>query len=62
MKHTVSVEASKAAPPVLVSAGTSLGGIPLNEWVAIATITYILLQGTYLLWKWYREYKATKGG
>ncbi len=42
----------KTAPPVTVWA------LSLNEWVAIATIGYVVLQAGYLLWKWRREWKA----
>lgn len=41
--------------------GTAGGGAyayTLNEWVAITTIGYVLLQGAYLIWKWVREAKG----
>jgi hypothetical protein len=42
----------KTAPPLTVWALT------LNEWVAIATLCYVVLQAAYLIWKWRRETKA----
>ncbi|MDP2018981.1 hypothetical protein [Hydrogenophaga sp.] len=43
------VEVAKAAP------GITLTGLTLNEYVAIATIFFIVLQALYLLRKWVRE-------
>lgn len=45
----VGVASLKAAPPITVSLLT------LNEWVAVATLGYVLLQAAYLIWKWRRE-------
>lgn len=42
---------------VLPVAGWAL---TLNQWVAIATLSYIALQIGYLIWKWCRE--ARKAG
>lgn len=45
--------AGKAAPPVAY-VGVSLAGISLPDWVALATLGYILLQVAHLIWRWYR--------
>lgn len=42
---------AKATPPVTISALT------LNEWAAIATFVYVVLQTAYLVWKWRREWR-----
>lgn len=55
MKLEFQQESIKAAPAV---AGTVYSTVTLNEWVAIATLIYILLQTGYLLWKWHKEYKG----
>ena len=52
--HDVAVEAAKGAPAV---AGALAASFTLNEWVAIATGLYILIQCLYLLRKWWREEK-----
>lgn len=49
--HDVSVAAAKIAPP----AALMFFGLTLNEWVAVATIVYLVLQIGYLVWKWRRE-------
>lgn len=52
MMRDLGLEVTKASPPAIVAALT------LNEWVAVATILYIVLQGAYLIWKWRREWVA----
>lgn len=54
MKTELAQEAVKGAPAV---AGTAYAWFTLNEWVAVATIVYIVIQAVYLLRKWYREEK-----
>lgn len=46
------MEAVKAVPPLTIYTLT------LNEWLAVATILYIVLQAAYLVWKWRRDAKA----
>lgn len=50
--HEIGAAGLKASPPVAAAVFT------MNEWVAIATVLYILLQGAYLLWKWRGEWLA----
>ena len=47
LKH----EALKAAPPIVITTYATFSGFTLNEWVAIATIVYILLQVVVLVRK-----------
>lgn len=42
------------------SVGGGAYAYTLNEWVAIATISYIAMQMGYLAWKWIREAKGKK--
>lgn len=51
MRSDVTVASLKASPPIAAMAF----GLTLNEWVAVATIVYLALQGVYLIWKWRRE-------
>ena len=57
LSHEFQVETLKAAPALV---GAGFAGYTLNEWVAIVTIIYILLQAAYLLWKWRREAKSKR--
>lgn len=58
VKETIAAEAVKSAPPVAVAGSAWLFGLTLNDWVAIGTLTYLAIQGAYLLWRWYREVKG----
>lgn len=40
MKHETLSQAAQAAPPVSV-AGLNLYGVPLAEWVQVATLIYV---------------------
>jgi hypothetical protein len=48
------VAAVKSSPPVVVTAAAA-AGMPLQSWVAIATLVYVMLQTAYLIWKWARD-------
>lgn len=52
-----SVMAVKAAPPVAV-VGATLFGVPLQEWVYILTIIYLVLQIVSLLLKCWKERRS----
>ena len=60
MKQDLAAEAMKAAPPVAVVTANTVAGMTLNDYVALATIAYVVLQAAYLCWKWYKEHKASK--
>lgn len=51
---------AKLIPPAAVTM-VSVAGYTLQDWVFIATIGYLVLQATHLLWKWWRETKAKNG-
>jgi hypothetical protein len=54
MKTELAQQATKGAPAV---GGTILASMTLNEWVALATGIYIVIQIFYLVRKWFREEK-----
>ena len=56
MQKIVVSEATKSAPPVIVTAAVA-EGFTVNEWLAVATIIYIVMQACYLGWKWYKEWR-----
>lgn len=58
MKTDFTSEAIKGTPAV---AGAVASALTLNEWVAIATGIYVVVQVAYLLRKWWREEKDWKG-
>lgn len=53
MQETVVPVALKTSPPVAVSALTLLG-VPLQEWVYIVTIVFVLLQSAKLVYDWWK--------
>jgi hypothetical protein len=57
MKAVVLHEGAKSAPPVVVAGTAWLFGLTLNDWVAVGTLVYLALQGGFLVWRWYWEYK-----
>lgn len=52
--HDLGAAGFKLAPPVTAAAFT------MNEWVAIATVLYIVLQAAHLAWKWRGEWLARR--
>lgn len=47
----------KTAPPVAVSLAARIAHLSLADWVAVATLIYVVLQSAHLLWKWFREWR-----
>ena len=60
MKTEVMSEGAKSTLPVTVSALAWFDAVPLNNWLILVSILYVLMQASYLVWKWYKEYKASK--
>lgn len=56
MSRDLGVATAKALPPITVWTLT------LNEWVAVATVAYLILQSGYLIWKWRREWVRREPG
>lgn len=54
MKTEFATEAMKGTPAV---AGAATAMLTLNQWVALGTGIYIVIQAAYLLRKWWREEK-----
>lgn len=52
MKPELIAEGLKGAPAV---GGTAWYYLSMNEWIGLATGIYIVIQGAYLLRKWWRE-------
>jgi 4-hydroxybenzoate polyprenyltransferase len=52
MKTEVSAESGKSA---LALIGAATASLTLNQWVAMATGVYVVVQIAYLIRKWIRE-------
>lgn len=46
---SITTAVAKAAPPVAVTSANFILGFTLNDWVAIATLIYIVLQAFFLV-------------
>lgn len=60
IKEEIADQATRAVPPVAVSAGAMLYGVTLSQWVAIATLVYILTQIVILIRRELRAVKAQR--
>ena len=58
IRNEIAEQVAKAVPPVVVTAGSLAPGVTLNEWVAIATLIYILIQAIVLIRKERRNTRA----
>jgi hypothetical protein len=52
----LSKAAAELTPPVVFGA-VRLAGMSLPDWVAAATLVYIVLQAAHLVWRWRRQAK-----
>ena len=52
LSNDLTVAVGKSAPPVAVGTAAAVG-IPLEDWVMILTIVYLLLQIVYLGYKFW---------
>lgn len=59
-KMEVGAEALKATPPVTV-ASLTIAGVSLNDLVLLATLAYIVLQASFLLYRWWRMHTGQGG-
>lgn len=50
--RNVASQAIQATPAI---AGSVASALTLNQWIAIGTAIYLIVQVAYLLRKWYRE-------
>ena len=55
----MSKDAIQSTPPIVVS-GLTLAGIPLQEWVYILTLVYLIFQIGFVLRKVYYTYKGDR--
>lgn len=60
MKNEIIAEAIKSAPAVAITGAITLFGMTLNEWVALATLLWVLLQFANLAIRMVRKYLLGK--
>jgi hypothetical protein len=55
-RHDLAQAGLHATPGGAAAAGFKMAGLGLADWVALGSLTFIVLQGGYLIWKWRRDY------
>lgn len=53
-KHDIGHAVFQTAPGAAVAGGARVGGLPLSDWLVVASIGFIILQAAFLVWKWRR--------
>lgn len=57
VKADILAEVQRAAPPAAVTGATYFGMSP-SGWVIALTLTYLVLQIGWLLWRWHRAWST----
>jgi hypothetical protein len=55
-RHDLGQAGLHVTPGGAVAAGSKMAGLALADWVALASLTFIIFQVGYLIWKWRRDY------
>lgn len=55
-KQDIASAAYHATPGAVTAGGFRLAGLPLSDWLVLASLSFIALQAAYLVWKWRRDY------
>lgn len=60
----ITTAAARAAPvpPAIVGVTDLTGVVNWDMWVKIVTVVYFIVLTGYQIWKWRREYRASKKG
>ena len=53
-KNDIDHAVFQTAPGAAVASGARVGGLPLSDWLVVASIGFIILQAAFLVWKWRR--------
>jgi hypothetical protein len=61
-KHDVATAAYHAAPGAGASAVTTIAGLPLSDWLVVASLLFVVLQAGHLIWKWRRQVRIDAAG
>lgn len=54
-KQDVVAAAYHSAPGAVAAGSARIGGLPLSDWLVLASLAFIALQAAYLIWKWRRD-------
>lgn len=59
-KHEVAVQVATATPSLLALFITKVMELPLEKWVALVSLCFLLLQAAFLIWNWRRKIKKAR--
>lgn len=54
-KHDLASAVYQSTPGAVAAGGARMAGLPLSDWLVVASIAFVLLQAGYLVWKWRRD-------
>lgn len=54
-KHDLATAAYQATPGAAAAGGARMVGLPLSDWLVVASIAFVVLQAAHLIWKWRRD-------
>ena len=49
-----------ATPGAAATGVFKVWGLPLSEWLVVASLAFIVLQAGYLIWKWRQDYQRAQ--
>ena len=61
MRNDLATEAVKAAPPITVT-GAMLAGLPLDTWIKVMTLAYLVLMISLTALKLWQRIRGGKDG
>lgn len=59
-RHDAIVQTAAATPSILAIVATKLLSLPIEKWLGLAGIGFIVLQAAYLLWRWRRDIRRER--
>lgn len=56
-RQDIANAAYHATPGAAATSVFKVWGLPLSEWLVVASLIFMALQAAYLIWKWRRDYR-----
>ena len=49
-----------ATPGAAAGGVFKIAGLPLSDWLVVASLAFVVLQAAYLVWKWRQDYQRAQ--
>lgn len=49
-----------ATPGAAAGGVFKIAGLPLSDWLVVASLAFVVLQAAYLVWKWRQDYRRAQ--